>query len=332
MCDWAGRDRDFALCGINGVPPTVVGRAGALRTQELAVFSSVEFAIENRREMMYDQFEIYRRGVDDAARVRLTSIPPPVIGTPADHDYMTDYPRAHVIPVGNGQRSDAEAKRLVDFLLDNDIEVSRLRRDYRFGGQVFAGGLVRRADEPGPARVSPTPCWTWATTSPTASPSCTRRRVVEQRLPVGRRRGDHRQGPALLAGDEADRRDGRGRGRGAARQLRLVRARGRLPHRGADDQRARRRRPCGPARHRAVRDQAGRHARRQRAVHGRPPGLSSAPPGARPGCGSSPSRASCPTREPIERVPRVACLCSAYENWALEARLGFSADRWTTPR
>src|SRR5919109_1991863 len=28
--------------------------------------------------------------------------------------YMTDYPSAHVIPVGNGQRSDVEAKRLVD--------------------------------------------------------------------------------------------------------------------------------------------------------------------------------------------------------------------------
>ena len=36
-----------------------------------------------------------------------------------------------------------------------------------------------------------------------------------------------------------------------------------------------------------------------------------------------------PDREPIDRVPRVACLCSAYENWALEARLGFEADRWT---
>ena len=35
-----------------------------------------------------------------------------------------------------------------------------------------------------------------------------------------------------------------------------------------------------------------------------------------------------PDREPIERVPRIACLCSALENWALE-RLGFPADQWT---
>jgi hypothetical protein len=36
-----------------------------------------------------------------------------------------------------------------------------------------------------------------------------------------------------------------------------------------------------------------------------------------------------PRREAIERVPRIACLCSALENWALETRLGFSADQFT---
>jgi hypothetical protein len=36
-----------------------------------------------------------------------------------------------------------------------------------------------------------------------------------------------------------------------------------------------------------------------------------------------------PQREPIERVPRIACLCSALENWALEARLGFTSDQLT---
>ena len=36
-----------------------------------------------------------------------------------------------------------------------------------------------------------------------------------------------------------------------------------------------------------------------------------------------------PRREAIEQVPRIACLCSALENWALETRLGFSADQYT---
>jgi hypothetical protein len=36
-----------------------------------------------------------------------------------------------------------------------------------------------------------------------------------------------------------------------------------------------------------------------------------------------------PRREPIDRVPRIACLCSALENWALEARLGFVSEQYT---
>ena len=128
-----------AGCGINGVAPQLIGRAGALREHELVVNSSLDFLVENRREMLYDQYEIYRRGKEDAPRPTLTG-PLPFPGTPAEHDYMTPYPRAHVIPVGAGQRSDAEAKRLVDFLLANDIEVRQLRRDYRFGGRAFQAG------------------------------------------------------------------------------------------------------------------------------------------------------------------------------------------------
>jgi hypothetical protein len=36
-----------------------------------------------------------------------------------------------------------------------------------------------------------------------------------------------------------------------------------------------------------------------------------------------------PRRERIDRVPRIACLCSALENWALEARLGFVSEQYT---
>jgi hypothetical protein len=132
-----------ARCGINGVAPSTPGRAGALLSTELVVWSTFDFVVENRKEMLFDQLETYKRGVDDAARSGLT-IPPTVIGTAADHDYMTDYPRAHVIPVGGGQRSDVEAKRLVDFLLDNDIEVTRLRRDY---GSFERGSYVVWMDQ-----------------------------------------------------------------------------------------------------------------------------------------------------------------------------------------
>jgi hypothetical protein len=53
---------------------------------------------------------------------------------------MLDYPKAYVIPFGAGQRSDAEANRLVDWALFNDIEVDRLERSYAFNGQTFDKG------------------------------------------------------------------------------------------------------------------------------------------------------------------------------------------------
>ena len=53
---------------------------------------------------------------------------------------MKEFPDAYVIPVGAGQRSDAEAKRLVDWLLFNGIEVETLRNDASFDGQTFRKG------------------------------------------------------------------------------------------------------------------------------------------------------------------------------------------------
>ena len=70
--------------------------------------------------MLFDELEIYRRGDADAPRPECC--PPPF--DPEFHNWMLDYPQAYVIPVGDGQRSDAEANRLVEWLLFNDIEVT----------------------------------------------------------------------------------------------------------------------------------------------------------------------------------------------------------------
>jgi hypothetical protein len=111
------------------------GRAGALETQEITTWSSLEFDVENRSELLSDQLEIYRRGVVNAARPACCPAPFDV-----DNNWMTEYPTAYVIPVGAGQRSDAEANRLVRWLLFNGVEVSALRRDYRSGSQTFEQG------------------------------------------------------------------------------------------------------------------------------------------------------------------------------------------------
>ncbi len=277
--------------------------------------------------MLYDQYEIYRRGKEDAARPTLTG-PLPFPGTPEDHNYMTPYPRAHVIPVGGGQRSDAEAKRLVDFLLANDIEVRQLRRDYRFGNRTFAAGsyvvflnqslralgntmldvgddISDRVTE----LYAPPGAWSngflWGADVVTIGRD---RRFTPNTSPVettDRVEGGVRAGRSDWLALEVDSRTAVRTanqliGDGVAARLALE------PFETRDGDM-----PAGSI-------LFAESARAQIRAAGREAGI-----------WFEPVSDLLPQREPIERVPRIACLCSALENWALETRLGFSSDPYT---
>jgi Zinc carboxypeptidase len=126
------------------------GRLGSKREQYIIFYSSADFWIENREAILQDQLEIFRRGVTDAARPNCCD-DPLIAGrgfTEETHDWMVEYPKAYVIPfVGGGagklsphrgvQRSDAEANRMVEWLLHNAIEVHRTNKDVTWGGQTF---------------------------------------------------------------------------------------------------------------------------------------------------------------------------------------------------
>ncbi len=112
------------------------GRAGARQQQNVIQQSTYEFVVANRAAMLHDELEMYRRGDVDAPRP--ACCPPPF--DPEFHNWMEDYPRAYVIPLGKGQRSDAEANRLVEWLLFNDIEVSELEHGYTYNGQRLEKG------------------------------------------------------------------------------------------------------------------------------------------------------------------------------------------------
>ncbi|HWM73824.1 MAG TPA: M14 family zinc carboxypeptidase, partial [Nocardioides sp.] len=101
------------------------GRAGARQIQNSVIDSTSQFVTDNREGMLADMLEIYIRGDEDAERPECC--PPPF---DVDNNWMLDFPQAYVIPVGGGQRSDAEANRLVEWLLFNDIEVTELEKDY----------------------------------------------------------------------------------------------------------------------------------------------------------------------------------------------------------
>jgi Zinc carboxypeptidase len=316
-------------CGLNGQPAPLIGDKGALRQMELAVWSTLDFVIEHRREMMLDQYEIYRRGVEDAPRPELRDpLPPGVVGTAADHDYMTDYPRAHVIPVGDGQRSDAEAKRLVDFLLANDIEVERLKRDYRFGGREFEkGSYVVYLDQAlralGNTMLDVGDDISDRVTQLYAPPGAWSNGFLwgADVVTIGR---DQRFSPSTSSVKRTDRVDGgvrSGRADWFALEVDSRTAVKTVNELLADGVTARLATESFETRNDAMPAGSVLFAEddeRELRSAGREAGL-----WFEPGSGLM------PPREPIERVPRIACLCSALENWALETRLGFEADRWT---
>jgi Zinc carboxypeptidase len=124
MCDW----EDDPACG---------GRLGSRRAQYVTTWSTLLFDADdaNRHDLYSDMITAYQRGDTDAAR-------PDCCEPPFDvaNNWMLDYPQAYVIPRGAGQRSDAEANRLVEWLLFNDVEVHELRSDYRYGGRTYEDG------------------------------------------------------------------------------------------------------------------------------------------------------------------------------------------------
>ena len=125
-------------CYLNADPdPTKnpIGRNASLLAQLTVSWSTLLFDTANRNDLLNDQLEIYRRGVAGEAR-------PPCCPAPFDREnnWMHEFPSAYVIPLGAGQRSDAEANRLVDWLLFNGIEVRQLRFDSVILGQDVAAG------------------------------------------------------------------------------------------------------------------------------------------------------------------------------------------------
>ena len=131
MCNQTDDD-----CGVPGDSiDQPLGRLGSFWAQYITTTSTLEYVVANRNEMLYDEAERYRRGVADEPRP--ACCPPPF---DVDNNWMKEFPKAYVIPLGTGQRSNAEANRLVEWLLRNGIEVSELMQNASFGGQTFERG------------------------------------------------------------------------------------------------------------------------------------------------------------------------------------------------
>lgn len=125
---------------------------------KVVIETAVDYAAGNSAALLENQIEIFRRG-DAGEPLRTipvgadpTTIPGPdqwaEIWSEADQ-FTAELPRAYVIPMGAGQRSDTDAARLVDQLIANGVEVSRATAAFTVeGAEVAAGSYVVDMHQP----------------------------------------------------------------------------------------------------------------------------------------------------------------------------------------
>ena len=138
---WGVDGSTMEMCSSCTAPFT--GRLGSKTAQYVGFWSSADFWIANREQILGDQVKIFVRGVNEAPRPNCCD--DPLVAsrgfTEAEHDWMTEYPKAYIIPKGDAhQRSDAEANRLAQWVLDNGILLKEATADFTWNGQTYAAG------------------------------------------------------------------------------------------------------------------------------------------------------------------------------------------------
>jgi hypothetical protein len=107
-----------------------------------AAWGALKFVAENRKAMVRDQIEIFRRGFLDLPQAL---IPDHILDeTPFDqfNDLtIKEFPGAYVIPVDDPmQLSSHQPARLVDFLLFNDVQVEKASESFILNGAAYPKG------------------------------------------------------------------------------------------------------------------------------------------------------------------------------------------------
>lgn len=103
-----------------------------------ATQSMLDYVVENKLDMVLDQLEVFRRGIDGVDPVPIE--PGFVPGFGPEDQYPASYPEAYVIPVGDDQASALAAERLVDFLIAHGVWVEAARHPFRVDGRRWPAG------------------------------------------------------------------------------------------------------------------------------------------------------------------------------------------------
>lgn len=115
----------------------------------VAMDSFIAYIGEHSDPVLANQVEVFRRGAagepkhDIPADVDPASVPEPnqwaEIWDETDV-YTTTFPRAYVIPAGDGQRSDTNAAHVVTHLVHNNVRVEQASTEFTLGGITYPAG------------------------------------------------------------------------------------------------------------------------------------------------------------------------------------------------
>ncbi|MFD7638781.1 peptidase M28, partial [Streptomyces sp. NPDC059873] len=127
----------------NTLPVEELRRRSAINTDIAGAVmrATLDYTLDHRTSVIADQIETFRRGAaGEAQRPVSEETVPGVPGIGPEDVYTTSFPRAYVIPAGQGQRSATAAARLVDHLVANDVRVERALTGFRLAGRSYPAG------------------------------------------------------------------------------------------------------------------------------------------------------------------------------------------------
>ncbi|WP_329789456.1 M14 family zinc carboxypeptidase [Lentzea sp. DG1S-22] len=119
------------------LPAAELQRRSRINTDvvEATIRSTLDYVDDNRRSLIANQTEMFRRG---AAGERQRYVPDGFVpGFGPEDRFSTEFPRAYVI---TNDRSAPAAARLVDQLVRHDVRVQRAERPFTLGGRRYPAG------------------------------------------------------------------------------------------------------------------------------------------------------------------------------------------------
>ena len=129
-----------------------VATADGVHALEYGFIGNAQFVVENKDELFLNQLERWRRGVEniDSPEIRKYYVgqhdekgAEADTFRPQDNENHNFFPEYYVIPTGaESQQDRAAAAESIQFLIDNDVKVSRLTKDTKVGDKTYEAGTV----------------------------------------------------------------------------------------------------------------------------------------------------------------------------------------------